>query len=86
MRTLPEVQKVVLFGSVAKPLQCEVARFGEYRRANIEVWHECNDVDIAVWISRLDRLRDLQTARSRALGELVEREVAAWPTTTLVYS
>lgn len=44
----PTVSKVVLFGSVAVPPWKEVPRFSEYRRARIEVWHECRDVDLAV--------------------------------------
>lgn len=71
---LPEVTKVVLIGSVAVPLQKEIPRFREYRRKGIEVWHECRDVDLAVWINNLDHLKSLQRARSRALNELLEAE------------
>lgn len=67
---LPEVEKVVLFGSVAVPLKKEVPRFREFRRHGIAVWHECKDVDLAVWMRDLDHLRNLQKARSRALNEL----------------
>jgi hypothetical protein len=34
------------------------------------VLHECNDVDLAVWVSHLDGLRAIQKARSQALKEL----------------
>jgi hypothetical protein len=71
---LPEVEKVVLFGSVAAPLEKEVPRFREFRRAGIAIDHECKDVDLAVWLSDLDHLRALQKARSRALNELFEAE------------
>lgn len=67
---LPAVHRIVLFGSVAMPLKKEVPRFREYRRAGIEVWHECGDVDLAVWVSDLSKLRALQRARSRALNAL----------------
>ncbi len=67
---LPEVLKVVLFGSVAVPLKKEVPRFRKFRRAGVAIWHECKDVDLAVWISGLDRLKQLQNARSKALNEL----------------
>lgn len=36
-----EVQAIAVIGSVAKPLWKEVPRFSEFRRAGIEVWHEC---------------------------------------------
>jgi len=68
---LPVVRKIVLFGSVVAPLKKEVPRFREYRRAEIEVWHECWDADLAVWTSDLASLRSLQQARSQALNDLL---------------
>jgi hypothetical protein len=71
---LPQVQRVVLFGSVAVPLQKEIPRFREFRREQIAVWHECKDVDLAVWVSDLDHLKTLQRARTRTLNQLLETE------------
>jgi len=68
---LPVIRKVVLFGSVAVPLKKEVPRFREFRKAGIKVWHECKDVDLAVWVSDLANLRSLQRARSQALTDLL---------------
>ncbi len=65
-----DVQKVVLFGSVAVPLRKEVPRFRRFRRARVAIWHECKDVDLAVWVSSLDRLKEIQLARGRALNRL----------------
>lgn len=65
-----EAEAVALFGSVAVPLWREVPRFSDYRRYRIEVWHECKDVDLAVWIGRLERLRELERASARALASL----------------
>jgi len=67
---LPAVTKVALFGSVAAPLEKEVPRFREFRRAGIAIWHECHDVDLAVWVSDVSDLKRVQKARSRALNEL----------------
>ncbi|UCC32065.1 MAG: hypothetical protein JSU86_07245 [Phycisphaerales bacterium] len=67
---VPVVQRVMLFGSVAVPLKKEVPRFKEYRRAGITVWHECKDVDLAVWVDDLSNLKRLQRARSRSLNDL----------------
>ena len=64
------VERVALFGSVAAPLEREVPRFRQFRRARVEVWHECKDVDIALWLRDLSALRDLQKARSRAVNDL----------------
>ncbi len=46
----PEVQAIAVIGSVARPLWKEVPRFREFRRRRIEIWHECGDLDLALWI------------------------------------
>jgi hypothetical protein len=68
---LPFVERVVLFGSVAQPLRKEVPRFARFRRARLALWHECKDVDLAVWLSDVDDLKRLQKARARALSDLL---------------
>ena len=74
--SLSQVEKIVLFGSVANPLGREVPRFRKFRRAEIETWHECKDVDLAVWVSSLDHLKSLQKARSQAVdGLLADRGI-----------
>lgn len=62
------VQRIVLFGSVAAPLKKEVPRFRRFRRAGIAVWHECNDVDLAVWINDLTHLRELKRGVTDAIN------------------
>ena len=74
MGELPEMEKVVLFGSAAKELREEVPCFREFRRAGIKVLHEMKDVDLAVWVTDLSRLRALQRARSGALNLLLRDE------------
>lgn len=56
-----------MIGSVAKPLWKEVPRCSEFRRQGIEVWHECCDLDLALWLHSQDRLGKLCQARDRAL-------------------
>jgi hypothetical protein len=67
-----EIEAIAVIGSVAKALWKEVPRFSEFRRQGIEVWHECKDVDLAVWISSQHRLGTLRKARDRALREAYE--------------
>jgi hypothetical protein len=69
---LPHVQRVVLFGSVAQPLRKEIPRFRSPGRSGAEVWHDCQDVDLAVWLSSLEDLKSLQRARARALARLFD--------------
>ena len=59
-----EVEAVAVIGSVAKSLWKEIPRFREFRRERIEVWHECKDLDLAVWISSQLRLEALRRARA----------------------
>lgn len=67
----PAVRRVALIGSVAKPPFKEVPRFSAYRRAQVEVWHECGDVDLAVWVEGLDRdARLLGRLRKALVGTL----------------
>lgn len=67
LMTFEEVEAVAVIGSVAKSLWKEVPRFGAFRRAGIEVWHECKDLDLAVWVSSQHRLGALRRARDVAL-------------------
>ena len=66
----PEVEAVALFGSVAVPLWKEVPRFRTYRRAGIALWHECKDLDLALWLSSTSELGGLRKAKTRALTEM----------------
>jgi len=61
-----EVQAVAVIGSVAKALWKEVPRFREFRRERIEVWHECSDLDLALWLDSQERLGALR--RAAAVG------------------
>ena len=67
-----EVQAIAVIGSVARPLWKEVPRFREFRRRRIEVWHECGDLDLALWIDAQDRLGALRRAGSLALRKAYE--------------
>jgi hypothetical protein len=67
---LPVVERVVLIGSVARPLEREVPRFARLRRAGVALWHECKDVDLALWVTDVRDLNALQKARGHALNEL----------------
>jgi hypothetical protein len=62
-----EVWAIAVIGSVAKPLWKEVPRFSAYRRQRIEVWHECGDLDLALWIESQHRLGELRRQAVRAL-------------------
>jgi predicted nucleotidyltransferase len=74
-----EVRAVKLFGSVARPLAREVPRFQPFRRLGIEILRECSDVDLAVWLDRLDNLSALNRARNLAATTLQREPVHGVP-------
>lgn len=65
-RRHPDVAAVALVGSVARAPWKEVPRFQPYRRERIELWHECGDLDLAVWLSGCGDLDGLRKAKNRA--------------------
>lgn len=65
----PEIHAIAVIGSVAKALWKEVPRFSDFRREGIEVWHECHDLDLALWIDTQERLHEIRRAANRALSE-----------------
>jgi hypothetical protein len=70
--TFPEVQAIVVIGSVAKRLWKEVPRFRDFRREGIEVWHECKALDLALWVDSQTRLGELRKAGAGALRRAYE--------------
>jgi hypothetical protein len=70
----PAVERVALFGSVPKPPWKEIPRFHRFRRAGVAVWHECKDVDLAVWVNDLSGLHQLRKTRAQALNDLLHHE------------
>ena len=71
-----DIVAVALIGSVSRPLWREIPRFAAFRRAGIAVWHECKDVDLAVWIEGLSRLDEIRRAAVVALHDAVGLGVA----------
>ena len=69
-----QVAAVSLIGSTAPAPWKEVPRFAPYRRARIELWHECKDVDLALWLYDVIGLNALRRAKAAALQELFRRE------------
>jgi hypothetical protein len=65
--TFPEVNTIAVIGSVAKPLWQEVPRFTHYRRRGRKLWHECKDLDLALWLDDQSNLGELRRAKAAAL-------------------
>ena len=72
----PEVQAIAVIGSVAKRLWKEIPRFPDFRREGIEVWHECKDLDLALWVDSQSRLGELRRACVLALKKAYESGTA----------
>ena len=58
---------MALLGSLAVAPWKEVPRFAPYRRARIALWHECKNLDLAVWLAHLRDLDGVRRAKDRAL-------------------
>jgi hypothetical protein len=69
---LPMVERIVLFGSISQPLEQEVPRFRKFRRRGVALWHECKDVDLAVWVNDLSSLNTLRKEQSGVLNDLFD--------------
>jgi hypothetical protein len=67
----PAVDAIALIGSVARPLRREVPRFAPYRQLRLPIAHECKDIDLAAWVSRLDGLDELWRARASIVQKIV---------------
>lgn len=72
LMAFPEIRAVAVIGSVAQKLWKEVPRFSAFRRARIEVWHECSDLDLAVWLDSQDRLDEMRRALAQSLTAAFE--------------
>ena len=72
LMAFPEIRAVAVIGSVAQKLWKEVPRFSAFRRARIEVWHECSDLDLAVWLDSQDRLDQMRRALAQSLTAAFE--------------
>lgn len=72
--SFPQVVAIAVIGSVAKPLWKEVPRFAPYRRRGIPLWHECKDLDLALWIDGPTGLGELRRAMATALRKEHEQQ------------
>jgi len=72
--SFPQVVVIAVIGSVAKPLWKEVPRFAPYRRRGVPLWHECKDLDLALWLDDLTVLGELRRAKAAALRAEHERQ------------
>ena len=70
----PHVLSIAVIGSVAKPLWKEVPRFAPYRRLGIPLWHECKDLDLALWLEDLIDLGALRRSKAVALRSEHEKQ------------
>lgn len=69
----PHVVAISLIGSLARDPWKEVPRFQPWRRAGVELWHECKDIDLALWLDDLADLNGLRRMRAKALRDMLKR-------------
>ncbi len=82
-----DVAALSVVGSVARAPWKEVPRFQTYRREGIELWHECGDLDLAVWLYAKRDLDGLRKAKNEVVagyrnslgGGVASHQVDAFP-------
>lgn len=72
---MDEVQKIVLFGSTALPLWKEVPCFSRLRERRIKIYHECHNIDLAIWVTSTARADDMRRLTSHTVNELLDNDV-----------
>lgn len=67
---LPIIEKIIIIGSVARPLIKEPPHF---KKRGPEEWHYCKDLDLVLWLNEpfeKDLLREIQQKRVLGLKKL----------------
>jgi hypothetical protein len=72
---MPVVHTVKLFGSVALPLWKEVPRFSRFRQRRVKIYHECSNVDLAVWVDSSSMASNMRRMISTLVNELVANDI-----------
>ncbi len=72
--SIVSVRKIVLFGSVAIPPYRKKTLNGKFTGNGVEVYHHCDDLDLAVWIDDVKYINELRTARVRGLSLLQQEK------------
>lgn len=72
---MPEVQRVCLFGSVVLPLWKEVPYHNRLRQRNIRIFHECANIDMAVWVTSPAKADLMRKACSQVVNDLVSKDI-----------
>lgn len=72
IETIPGVQKMWLFGSVALPLWKEVPRFRRFIARRVKIYHHCHTIDLALEVTDKNCAPALRKAIVANCRELVE--------------
>lgn len=66
------VKRIILFGSVTGELVKEESAYRKFRQAGTLIYHECRDVDLAIYIEDFSSLNSLRKACVSALADLLK--------------
>ncbi|MDR0327065.1 MAG: cupin domain-containing protein [Planctomycetaceae bacterium] len=70
----PEVERIALFGSLAKPPVLEPYPYSKYlRNRGVHIFHSPKDIDLAIWLSSLDNLSTIRKTMSKIVGDMMEQ-------------
>jgi cupin 2 domain-containing protein len=72
LATIPEVEKITLFGSLAKP---PFRTWSPYRKSDW-IFHQPTDIDLAVWVSSLESVDAMKKVRSELAQDIGKQNTA----------
>jgi len=69
-----EVQRITLFGSLAKPPYKEPHPYSKsLREKGVTVFHQPHDIDLAVWLSSLENIRSMRQTCNTVANEVMKK-------------
>lgn len=75
LAAMPEVTQVRIFGSVALPLWKEVPYHSRLRHKNISIYHECANIDLAVWVTSPAGADLMRRSCSQVVADLTDEDI-----------
>jgi len=72
----PEVERIALFGSLAKPPVLEPHPYSKHLRdRGVHIFHSPKDIDLAIWLSSVDNLGTIRKTMTKTVTDMTEQTI-----------
>lgn len=72
----PEIERIALFGSLARPPVLEPHPYSKrLRNRGVHVFHSPTDIDLAIWLSSFDNLGAIRKTMTKTVGDMAEKAI-----------